>query len=300
MGSWGIGILQNDTTADIWVEFKDLYNKGLSPKEIRIKLEKEYHPHDDEEYYGEIWTGIAYGQWMCGDLEEYTLGMVKASTEFKWLTLWAEDQKLLQKRINALTEFITKIQMPKPVPLKPKKVVERRPLFKTGEIIALKIDTENSIVGIVVNHHDHPLYGENTIVLTDLAFTEKPTEKEIFQAGILYFDKGGEYNYHQGFFRAIFSARNMARKAKDTTKIGEVTLKDYLSLGVGIRVGDWNKVGLLYAEQVEFLKNNKSAKPFEVTVSDLLNPKEEMHQRLLDWDRKIYAEQLEIRKKLMQ
>jgi len=88
MGAWGPGILHNDTTADIWVEYKELYNKGLSNKEIRIKLEKEYLPQNDEEYYSEIWTGIAYGQWMCGDLEEYTLKKVNASTQLKWLTLW--------------------------------------------------------------------------------------------------------------------------------------------------------------------------------------------------------------------
>ncbi|MGQ0740297.1 MAG: DUF4259 domain-containing protein [Bacteroidota bacterium] len=44
MGAWGAGILQNDTTADIWVEFKELYNKGDSPKDIRINLEKENKP----------------------------------------------------------------------------------------------------------------------------------------------------------------------------------------------------------------------------------------------------------------
>ena len=78
MGAWGTGILQNDTTADIWVEFKELYNKGLSCKDIRIKLEEDYHPQNDEEYYGEIWTGIAHGQWMCGGLEDYTVEKVKA------------------------------------------------------------------------------------------------------------------------------------------------------------------------------------------------------------------------------
>lgn len=81
MGAWGTGILQNDTTTDIWVEFKELYNKGLSLKDIRIKLEKDYKPQDDCEYYAEIWTGIAYGQWMCGGIEGYTYKKVKASTQ---------------------------------------------------------------------------------------------------------------------------------------------------------------------------------------------------------------------------
>ncbi len=42
MGAWGTGLFQNDTTAGIWVEFKELYHKGLSPKEIRLNLEKQY------------------------------------------------------------------------------------------------------------------------------------------------------------------------------------------------------------------------------------------------------------------
>ena len=98
MGTWGTGILQNDTTADIWTEFKELYNKGFSSKEIRLKLEKEYKPQKDTEYYGEIWTGIAYGQWMCGDVEDYTLKKLNDAIKLKWLTLWVDNKKLLEKK----------------------------------------------------------------------------------------------------------------------------------------------------------------------------------------------------------
>lgn len=44
MGTWGPDILQNDTSADIFTEFKDNYNNGLAVKDIRILLEKEYKP----------------------------------------------------------------------------------------------------------------------------------------------------------------------------------------------------------------------------------------------------------------
>ena len=74
MGTWGTGIFQNDTTVDIWKEFQTLYDQDLSLNEIRVRIEKNYNPQNDIESYSEIWTGIAYGQWMYGAVEEYTYG----------------------------------------------------------------------------------------------------------------------------------------------------------------------------------------------------------------------------------
>jgi hypothetical protein len=42
MRAWGIGIQQDDTNADIWVEFRELYNKRLSPKEIKVIFETDH------------------------------------------------------------------------------------------------------------------------------------------------------------------------------------------------------------------------------------------------------------------
>ena len=204
MGAWGTGILQNDTTADIWEEFKEYYNKGLSPKAIRIKLEKEYKPQKDVEYYGEIWTAIAHGQWMCGELEDYTLEKVKAATNEKWLTLWAEDKRLLKQRINALNEFIEKIQNPRPAPLKRKRVVERPAFFKKGDVIGIKVNEHGYLAALVTAHNDNPTFGENTVVLTDLFFQEKPTFQEVLNASVLYLDIGGRNHYHRGFFSSDF------------------------------------------------------------------------------------------------
>jgi len=292
MGAWGTGILQNDTTGDIWVEFKELYNKGLSLKEIRLKLEKEYKPQSDKEYYVEIWTGIAYGQWMCGDVEEYTNRKLNDATKLKWLTLWIEDKKLLEKRIKAITDFIEKIKTPRPNPLKRKKVVERPIIYKKGDIIAQKIDEVNYLTAIVVEANDHPNYLENTIVLTDLLFIEKPTQEQILDSNILYLDIGGNSHYHRGFYRASFTTKNMLRKARQTIKIGEIKLKNYLRLGTGIGVGDWKNIAKLYFEQIEFLKQNKTDKPFNVTVKDLFIPQQELQDKLYEWSKKIFREKL--------
>ena len=296
MGAWGTGILQNDTTADIWEQFKEYYNKGLSPKDIRIKLEKEYKPQKDEEYYGEIWTGIAHGQWMCGELEDYTFKKVKEATNEKWLTLWAEDKKLLMQRLSSLNEFIEKIQTPRPNPLKRKRVVERPAFFKKGDIIGIKVNEHSYLAALATAQNHNPTFGENTVLLTDLLFQEKPTIDEILNADVLYLDIGGRHHYHRSFFRAIFSAKNMSKKIKDTIKIGEVEAKDYLSLGVGTGIGDWNKIGELYNEQLEFLKANKTEKPFSVTVFDIINPKKQLEDKLIEWDKKIWREELERRR----
>ena len=297
MGAWGTGILQNDTTADIWAEFKELYNKGLSSKEIRKKIETEYKPQNDREYYGEIWTGIAYGQWMCGELENYTLKKLEASVNSKWLILWADDKQQLQKRINTIVDFIKKIKIPRAKAIKRTKIIDRPIIFKTGDVIALKIDKKNFLTAIVVGHSDHPTHGENKIIFTDLLFNEKPTKREILKSKVLYLDVGGKYYYHRGFFWALFSARNMVKKIKDTIKIDHFKINDYLALGSGVGIGNWNEIDKLYSEQIEFLKNKSSERPFDVTVADLLKPKKALQSKLIEWDKKLFQEAMERRRK---
>ncbi len=271
---------------------KENYNKGLSSKDIRIKLENEYNPETEEEYYGEIWTGIAHGQWMCGELEEYTLEKVKSATNKKWLALWVGDDKSFRQREKALEEFIEKIQTPRPNPLKRKKVIDSPAYFKKGDVIGIKIDQLHYLAALVTEHNEHPTLGENTIVLTDLIFEDKPTMEELLTADVLYLDIGGNNRYHRGFFSASFSAKNMKKKIKDTFKIGEVDAMDYLSLGIGTGIGDWNNIGKLYNEEAEFLKTNKSNKPFSVTIADVLNPTNHLQDKLIEWDKKLMQETL--------
>lgn len=292
MGTWGIGILHNDTTADIWLEFKELYNNGLSLKDIRLKLEKEYKPQAHIESYAEVWTGIAYGQWMCGKVEEYTYKKVKASTQSKWLTLWADDKKSLQKRIKVLLEFIDKIQTPRPNPLKRKKIVVRHSFFKKGDVIGIKIHANNYIAAIVTNCQDYGNNGENTIVFTDLVFTGQTTIKEVLKANIFYLDKGGSNNYYRGFYEAIFAARNMVKQIEKAFLIGKIRSTEFLRLGVGTPIGDWTKIENLIEEQLGFLKKKKSDKPVNVTVSQFLKRNEKLERVLIEWDKKIFREKL--------
>ena len=139
-------------------------------------------------------------------------------------------------------------------------------------------------------------YLENKIILTDLLFDKKPTEKQILKANVLYLDIGGSYRYHRGFYRALFTTKNMARKVKDTILVGTLKIKDCLYLGVGVGIGDWNKIGELYFEQIDFLQSKKSDKPFNVTVKDLITPKQQLQDKLIKWDKKLFQEQIEWRR----
>jgi hypothetical protein len=292
MGTWGTGILQNDTTVDVWTEFKELYNSGHALKEIRQHLEKEYQPNKFQEYYSEIWTGIAYGQWMCGELEAYTLEKVQAATNDKWMSLWAEDKKQLQKRIKVLSEFIIKIQTPRPIPLKRKRVVIRQCFFKTGDIISIEINDHQFAGAIVTKHHDYGNNGEHRIVFTDCISNTELTLEDVLKANIFYLDKGGTNNYYRGYFKASFSAKNMVKKIKWVHKIGEINTREFLMLNVGIPIGDWNKITELYNEQLAFLETNQSDKPINVSVQEFLTSDKQLESILIEWDKKIFREKL--------
>jgi hypothetical protein len=292
MGAWGTGILQNDTTADIWVEFKELYNKGLSLKEIRLKLEKEYKPQSNTEYYGEIWTGIAYGQWMCGDVEDYTFKKLNDATKLKWLALWADDKKLLEKRVKAISDFIQKIQTPRPSQLKRKKIVVRHSFFKKGDVIGIKITDKYFIAAIVINHQDFENDGQNTIAFTNFLFKDQTTLNEVLNSHMLYLDIGGSNKYYRGFYQAIFSARNMAKQIDKAFIIDKIDTTEFLWLGVATPIGDWSKIENLVEEQLNFLKSSKTDNPLNISVRQFLKRDDKLESILIEWDKKIFREKL--------
>lgn len=292
MGAWGTGILQNDTTADIWVEFKELYNNGLSPKEIRLKLEKEYKPDSAAEYYGEIWTGIAYGQWMCGHIEDYTIKKLKDATKLKRLTLWSDDKKILEKRVRAISDFIQKIQTPKAKPLKRKKVVVRHSFFSKGDVIGIKLNDNTFLAAIVTDHQDFGNDGQNTIAFTDYIFKVHATLDEILRSNMLYLDVGSPNNYYRGFFKAIFSSRNMAKGINKAFLIDRVDTRNFLSLGIGTPIGDWRKIGTLVEEQIAYLKKDISDRPINISMTQFLHRDEKLESIIIEWDKKIFREKL--------
>ena len=78
MGAWGTAISSNDTYADIYDEFFDLYNEGQSVEDISKKLiadnQETINEPDDSNNF---WFALAKAQWECKQLDTELLERVK-------------------------------------------------------------------------------------------------------------------------------------------------------------------------------------------------------------------------------
>ena len=294
MGAWGTGILQNDTTADVWAEYKHLYNLGHSATEIRKKLETEYNPDNDEDEFADFWTGIVHSQWMCGELETVSLLKVKECIENdKGLYLWKEDKKYYNKRVKVLRAFIEKVQTPKEKPLKRKKIILCPAYFKKGDIVSIELESNQYIYALAFEKEHDEIDGGNRFVFSSLITDLQISKEEFLNSEIMYLDYGGDHNYHQGYFWAQFQARNMKRKIKNVQLIDNVSFDDYLGLSNAIPYGDWNKINDLYSEQLEFKKNNDSRRPFKISMKDFIKGEnKEFELKLVKHANELWKEQM--------
>jgi hypothetical protein len=48
MGHWGVSIKSNDTFADIYADFFELYNEGQEPKVVSEKIKEKYSDLADD------------------------------------------------------------------------------------------------------------------------------------------------------------------------------------------------------------------------------------------------------------
>ncbi|MFY0675610.1 MAG: hypothetical protein JXQ87_19630 [Bacteroidia bacterium] len=272
MGAWGTGILQNDTTADVWAEFKQLYNLGSTGIEIRKQLEKEYEIDSSSDIYADFWTGIAHGQWSYGELETYVLDKLKAILDKEYgLELWQDDEKQFKNRLKSIQNFYDKIQVPKEKPNKRRRLVRNPSYFQKGDVLSIELDTREFVGALVFDESDDEIYGSNWIVFFDLISNEKINISQLKDANIFYLDLGGRNEYHRGYFWAQFEAKNMKRKIKKTQIIDNIKFDDSLSLSDYVPYGDWNELKDLFDEQRKFQESNLSRAPKIVSFKEFIN-----------------------------
>lgn len=272
MGAWGTGILQNDTTADVWAEFKQHYNLGSNCIEVRKQLEKEYEIDSSSDIYADFWTGIAHGQWSYGELETYVLDKVKAILDKEYgLELWKDDEKQFKSRFTSIQNFYDKILIPKEKPNKRKRLIRNPSYFKKGDVLSIELETNEFVGAFVFEEDDDDIYGSNWIVFLDLISKKKIDFSQLEDANILYLDLGGRSEYHRGYFWAQFEAKNMKRKIKKTQIIGNIKFDDCLSLSDSVPYGDWNELKDLYDEQRKFRETNISREPKKVAFNEFIN-----------------------------
>ena len=147
MGTWNASINGNDTAQDL----KSEYQAAFFYNDVETALAKidAYVRNDFNESDEEEWTSYYYSladfMWKHGILtDEVRNRAVEMIDSGFGLNVWAnEGKRVLNQRKKVLVEFREKLLSPQP----PKKKISIKlylnPIFETGDLIAIQLQTEN-------------------------------------------------------------------------------------------------------------------------------------------------------------
>ena len=183
MGTWGTGISSNDTYADIYDEFFELYDDGLSVKEITERLiasNKETINEPDSS--NDFWFALAKAQWECKKLDTDVFDKVRTIIETGAnLEMWRKqdaDEKSIAKRKVVLNKFLAQLQTERAKAKSKKKKVIRQPVFEKGDCLTYRLSNGNFGGAVVLEAIQNTEYGYNLIATTRINQQTKPTRKD--------------------------------------------------------------------------------------------------------------------------
>jgi hypothetical protein len=183
MGTWGFDILDDDTARDVYDDYIKHFNVGRTREEITGKLEAAWRDTIDDEDEGPVyWIALAKAQWDCGLLDDAVLKRVREIVKNgEGLARWEDEgPRVLAKRKEKLAKFLAALQEANPKPRKPKKPVKRKPVFKAGDCLAVRLsdgDWGAALVLAEVQESEDPAdetYGTNIIGLLRYKAKGKP------------------------------------------------------------------------------------------------------------------------------
>ncbi len=191
MGTWGTGIIDNDTSNGVYSDFMELYAGDFPVEEIlqRIVQENQFEIND---YYerNNFWFAIGLASWETMSLNEETFQKIKeiivSGSDLKiWKELDAED-KTSNKRKKELERFLKKISTPRKRP-KPKSSIKIKPIFDKGDCLTFKLDNGN-YGGAIVLESDKSSefgFGYNLVTTTRINSKTLPTLSNFLESEIL-------------------------------------------------------------------------------------------------------------------
>ena len=118
MGAWGTAIDENDTFADVYHHFYEIYNSGCSPEEasktVQEELEELFSDPDDA---NDALFALALSQWETKSLGEDTLhkieGIVTSGSDLGRWDSNGTNKDLVKSRKSALDKFLCKLRKPR-------------------------------------------------------------------------------------------------------------------------------------------------------------------------------------------
>lgn len=190
MGAWGTAISSNDTYADIYSEFFDLYNEGQSVEEIsKMLIAENQEIINEPDDCNNFWFALAKAQWECMQLDREIFQRVKEIIESGAdLEVWRRldaDEKDLKKRKVILEKFLTGLRANRPKAKPRKKKLMRQPPFEKGDCLTFKLANGNYGGAVVLEAMKDTEAGLTLIATTRINQLTKPTKKDFEDAEVL-------------------------------------------------------------------------------------------------------------------
>lgn len=265
MGSWGPAVSSNDTYADLYDAFFELYNEGKEVSEITEKLiadNKETIADKDDSH--NFWFALAKCQWDCKALDNSIFNRVREIiTSGSDIELWKElgaDSGELKKRKAALDKFLSSLEIEKNKPKPRKKNIIKEPPFEKGDCITFKLSNNNYGGAVVLEAEKNTEYAFCLIATTRINQPNKPTKKDFEEAEILCINYG---NYDNNPCIRWYNPVRHENVAERIEKVATIDCKISYSVKEDINYGMMSDFGIWVIDSVlkqfEFEKNN--AKP---------------------------------------
>ena len=145
MGTWSASITGNDTAHDLMQEYNVAFYK-FPVEEALEKLDAWVRAHYCNESDPEEWVNYYYSladfMWKKGILPDHVRDRAVEMIDSRFgMELWEEDKTALRQREKALAKFREKLLSPQPPKKRIKPNVHMEPIFHSGDLIAVKLQT---------------------------------------------------------------------------------------------------------------------------------------------------------------
>jgi len=208
MGSWGVGIRQDDFVCDVEGIFEDQLKDGKTIGEATRIVHAQFSNSLDDCYDGPLfWFALADIQWKYGDLDPMVLQRaIEIMDAEAGMDLWGKpSDKMYKQRKAVLEKFRHKISQPNPKPSRPPKRVIRKPKFKPGD--CLSIELENAQYGaalVLKTDHSNPEHGMDLVGELDYLSNTPPTLKVFTERRWLTLEHlNGEGGLHISWYHSL-------------------------------------------------------------------------------------------------
>jgi len=270
MGAWGTGISSNDTYADIYEQFVDLYNDGLSVSEITKRLiDENQETINIAEDAPNFWFAIANAQWECKALDKEIFSkvehLIKSGEDIRiWKELDATPADL-KTREKVLSKFLSKLQTEKDKPRKRTKKKFYNSIFKKGDCLVYKMDNGNYGGAYVLTDEQETEVGTNYIAITTIDKSDKPSIED-FKIAEVYVKRFNEITFKGtemknewvdqpqigGFSALLFKNHNV-----DVEVIGQLPMQKEYKIRLDRQMGfGWIALKLTLPFKDEYIKIN--------------------------------------------